>query len=73
MVVDMMIRKLALAGDWSSAVQMAIDVGGLTIRDIALGLEVMQSSVGRWVRNETSPPRALIPYFTEKLVGLLRA
>lgn len=67
------VRELAEAGRWSAAINMAIDYGNLTIPEIAKGLEVTQSTVGRWVRDETAPIPALTSYFAEKLIGLFDA
>jgi transcriptional regulator with XRE-family HTH domain len=62
---------LALDGQWSAAVRLAI-MSGLSEHEIARGLGVTGSTVGRWVRDETGPIKGLIPWFAEKLVGLIQ-
>jgi ribosome-binding protein aMBF1 (putative translation factor) len=66
------IDTLSRRGDWQGAVKVAVEWAGLSQADIARELEVMRSTVSRWLSGKTEPPREGIPDFGRQLQEMVR-
>jgi DNA-binding transcriptional regulator YiaG len=65
-------RELAGRGDWQGAL-VAVKSAGFSEAQVARRLDVMRSTVNRWLRGKTEPPPESVPGFVEALSELMWA
>ena len=66
------VSELVGHGEWQAAIKLVVVEGRISEADLARGLEVMRSTVNRWMNGQTVPQAASVPQMVSKIQEMLR-